>query len=166
MVSSSRATDLTIRPYESDRDAARIREIVGEIWSGGADAILEREYGVSGDRPWCYWQAQDVLGYIGAAGARSFVAELGGAPIGFCSYTVDHARSRATIGYNGVARANQGRGIGTAMMDFVMERIRGEGLEFAIVLVADNEEHIPALRNYERHGFRRFAGYHQMICKL
>ena len=91
------------------------------------------------DRPWSEWLAGSVLSYLKADGTRSFVAEHNEEVIGFCSYVIDEARSRGTVGYNGVARDQQGRGIGSAMLDFVLSGIRAEGMEYAGVIVADNE---------------------------
>ena len=161
-----RIGDITIRPFDAQRDAERVRVIVGEIWGGGDDALIEKEFGVIGGKLWSEWLSEAILSYLQADGARSFVAERNGEVVGFCSYTIDDARKRGTVGYNGVARSHQGMGIGSAMLDFVMSGIKAEGMEYAVVLVADNEEHLPALRNYEKHGFRRFAGYHYMVQKL
>lgn len=160
------APDVTVRPYDPAADADRIRELVGEVWAGSDDEILEGMYGEIGGRPWADWLAPAVLGYLAAPEARAFVAEEGGAVIGFCSFTTDDVRRRGTVGYNGVARSHQGRGIGAAMLELVLDGIRAAGMEFAVVLVADNAEHLPAQRNYERHGFRRFSGYHYLTQKL
>jgi ribosomal protein S18 acetylase RimI-like enzyme len=165
-VTEHRTGDITIRPFDAQRDAGRVQAIVGEIWSGGDDALMEREFGVIGGRPWSEWMSQSVLSYLQAEGTTSFVAECDGQVIGFCSYVIDDARKRGTVGYNGVARNHQGRGIGSAMLDFVMSRFRAEGMEYAAVIVADNEEHAAARRNYEKHGFHRLMGLYYMVQKL
>ena len=161
-----RVGDITIRPFDEQRDSDRIRQIVAEVWDGGADALMEKEYGVIGGRPWSEWLSQSVLAYLSPDGARSFVAETNGEVVGFCSYVIDNARKRGTVGYNAVARTHQGMGIGSTMMEFVMDAIRAEGMEYALVLVADNQEHTPARRIYEKHGFHRLTGYHEMVQKL
>lgn len=161
-----RVGDITLRPFDAARDAERIKAMVGEIWSGGTDALIEKKFGVIGGAPWAEWQSRDVLPYLQADGARSFVAEQGGEVVGFCSYVIDEARSRGTVGYNGVAPTHQGLGIGSAMMGFVMSRIKAEGMEYAGVIVADNEEHAPARRVYEKYGFKNILGFHYMIQKL
>jgi GNAT superfamily N-acetyltransferase len=165
-VTEHRIGDVTIRPFDAERDAERVKVIVGEIWGGGDDALIEKEFGVIGGRPWCEWLSQSVLSYLQADEARSFVAEQNGDVIGFCSYVIDEARSRGTIGYNGVAQNHQGLGIGSTMLDFVLSGIRAEGMEYVGVIVADNEEHLPARRNYEKHGFRRLTGYQYMVRKV
>jgi len=158
--------DITIRPFEEVRDARRLREIVGEIWAGGSGALMEKQYGVVGGRPWAYWLSNSILEYFRADECRSFVVEKNGEVAAFYSYVIDKARSVGTVGYNGVAKGHQGTGIGSLMMDRVMDGFRSEEMEYATVLVADNEEHVPALRNYEKHGFHRLTGYHELVQKL
>ena len=161
-----RAGGITIRPYHAEQHAERVKAIVGEIWQGGDDALMEQKYGIIGGRPWGDWMAGSVLPYLDGEGARSFVAERDGEIVGFCSYVIDEGRSRGTVGYNGVARDHQGQGIGSMMLDFVMERIRAEGMQYAAVIVADNEAHAAARRNYEKHGFETIMGMHYMVRKL
>jgi ribosomal protein S18 acetylase RimI-like enzyme len=165
-VNEDRVGDITIRQFDAERDPEPVRAIVGQIWGGGDDALMEKRFGVIGGRPWSDWMSQSVLSYLKAEGTRSFVAERNGKLIGFCSYVIDEARKRGTVGYNGVARHHQGRGIGSTMLDFVMSRIRAEGMAYAAVIVADNEEHAPARRNYEKHGFHRLMGLYYMVQKL
>lgn len=158
--------EITIRGYDAQRDAEQIKLITGEIWVGGNDALMEKKFGIIGGKSWSEWISQSVLAYFQADGTRGFVAEKNGEVVGFCSYVIDEKRSRGTVGYNGVARNHQGLGIGSAMLDFVLSRIKAEGMEYADVIVADNEEHIPALRNYEKHGFCRLTGSHHLVQKL
>jgi ribosomal protein S18 acetylase RimI-like enzyme len=165
-MSETPSAEFTLRPYEPERDAARIQEIVAEIWGGGDDALIEELFGVQGGKPWGEWTSGNVLVYIGDPDCRAFVAEQEGAIIAFCSYVVDEVRKRGTVGYNGVAHSHQGLGMGTRMLDFVMERFHDEGMEYAGVIVMDNEAHAPARRNYEKHGFERLAGFYYMFQKL
>lgn len=166
MASDTRIADITIRPFDSGGDADAIRQIVGAVWAGGRGALMEKEYGVIGGRPWSEWQSEDVLAYLRPDRTRSFVAEKSGAVVGFCSYVIDTARKCGTVGYNAVAPSHQGMGIGSMMMEFVMDRIRAEDMEYALVLVADNEAHAPARRIYEKVGFHRLTGYHELVQKL
>ena len=121
---------------------------------------------MQGGQPWGEWTSAAVLRYIGDPECRAFVAEQEGEILGFCSYVIDEGRRRGTVGYNGVDRAHQGLGIGTALLDFVMERFRAERMEYAGVIVMDNEAHAPARRNYEKHGFAPLAGFHYLFQKL
>ena len=158
--------EIIIRPYDAQLDAERVKLITSEIWGGGNDALMEKEFGIIGGMPWSEWISQSVLSYFQAEGTRGFVAEKNGEVVGFCSYVIDENRSRGTVGYNGVERNQQGRGIGSAMLDFVLSRMKAEGMEYADVIVADNQEHLPALGNYEKHGFHRLTGSHHLVQKL
>ena len=158
--------EITIRTFDAQHDADRVRQIVGEVWSGGSDALMEQKYDVIGSRPWSEWLSADILAYLRSEQVKSFVAEKNGQVVGFCSCAIDHERKCGRVGYNAVARSRQGNGIGSIMMDFVMDRIRAEGMEYAIVVVADNDEHAPARRIYEKHGFQRLTGCHTMAKKL
>ncbi len=155
----------TLRPFEPG-DAGRIGEIVGQIWSGGGDALMEAQFGVIGGRGWGQWQAQSVLDYFKGENCHTFVVEEAGEIIAFCSYVLDMQRSLGTVGYNGVAPEHQGRKLGNAMMAFVMERFHAAGMRYAAVIVADNEQHAPARRVYEKHGFKNLLGLHYMVQKL
>jgi len=165
-VSEHHIADITIRPLDTERDTEHVERIVGEVWGGAEDALMEKKFGVIGGKHWREWLSGSILSYLKADDTRSFVAERKGDVIGFCSYVVDKARSRGTVGYNAVARNYQGLGIGSAMLDFVLSGMRGEGMKYAGVIVADNEEHAPARRNYEKHGFHRLTGNHYMVQKL
>ena len=160
------AAAVTIRPFDTQCDAERVREIVGEIWDGGDDCLMEKKFGIIGQKPWSEWLSQSVLSYLQADEARSFVAERDGEVVGFCSYVLDQARRRGTVGYNGVARNHQRLGIGAAMLDFVLSGMKADGMDYASVIVGDNEQHLPARRNYETHGFSRLTGYHYMVQKF
>ncbi len=157
---------ITIRAFDAEQDSETVQMIVSEIWGGGDDALMEKEYGIIGGKPWGEWMSQSVLSYLKDEGTRSFIAEKNGEVIGFCSYVIDEGRSRGTVGYNGVARKYQGQGFGRTMLDFVMAGIRSEGVEYAAVIVADNDEHAPARRNYVNHGFHNIMGLQYMVQKL
>jgi ribosomal protein S18 acetylase RimI-like enzyme len=156
----------TIRTYEPDRDATEISRIVADIWQGGNDALMEQQFGVIGEKPWGHWTARSVLNYLTEDQTESFVVESQQGVAGFTSYVIDQARSSGTVGYNGVAREHQGKGLGTAMLAFVMDRIKAAGMVYAEVIVADNDEHAPARHNYEKYGFRDLLGLHLMVQKL
>lgn len=159
-------SELKIRPFDAERDTPIVREIVSEIWVGGNDALMEQEYGIIGGRPWGEWMSESVLAYLNDDGTRSFIAEKDDEVVGFCSYVIDEGRSLGTVGYNGVAKKRQGERIGTAMLDFVMDCFNKEGMQFAAVIVAQNDEHIPARKNYEKHGFHNIMGLQYMVQKL
>jgi ribosomal protein S18 acetylase RimI-like enzyme len=156
----------TLRPFESARDTEAVGRIVGQIWHGGSSALMEKRFGRIGGQHWEQWQSKSVLDYLKAEGCHAFVIQEGDEVIGFCSYTLDAQRQLGTVGYNGVASEHQGRKLGSAMMDFVMKQIREAGMLYAAVIVADNPEHAPARRIYEKHGFEPLVGMQYMVQKL
>lgn len=157
---------LQIHPARFPEDSAKIAEIAGAVWKGSANAIIEKHYGRIGSAPWQHWLSQDILAWLQAPNAQAFVVHDHDEIIGFCSLQIDRERDTATVGYNGVAPAHQGRGIGSLMMDYIMERIRESGVGHAAVLVADNDEHAPARRIYEKAGFRPVYSLNYMFQKL
>lgn len=166
IMNESRLGEASLRLFRAEDDSDRVKEIVAQIWSGGGPALTEKKYGMVGGKSWQQWIADAVLADFTNPDCRSFVAEHESSVIGFCSYTLDLQRSRGIVGYNGVALEYQGRGLGSAMIGFVMACIRAEGMQFAGVVVADNEEHAPARRIYEKHGFSKISGNYYMMQKL
>ena len=158
--------DYMIRLFDADKDSPAIAAIVGEIWHGGVDALMEERFGIIGSRPWGHWTAQSVLNDLVANEARSFVVETKSRVVGFISYLIDLEQSLGTVGYNGVAPEHQGKGIGSAMLEFVLSKFKAAGVKYSAVIVADNEQHDPARHNYEKHGFRPLLGLHYMVQKL
>ena len=153
-------------PYEPPRDAQAISRIVARIWSGGADALMEDRFGPIGGQPWDHWQSQSILNYLAAPNCRAFVAVEWDEVIGFCSYVLEPDRRLGTVGYNGVDPDHQSRKIGSAMMTFVMDQFHKEKMQFAAVIVATNQQHAPARRVYEKHGFEPVMGLEYRVRKL
>ena len=83
---------------------------------------------------------------VGAAWYRLFTARLPG--FGF----VDEKTPELAIAVVPNAR---GRGVGSALLDTLLERARGEG--HAAVSLAVDRENAGAIALYERHGFARTA---------
>ena len=163
------SSPLQFRPISLPADAPRLTEIIGAIWEGGGDAIVEKQYGQIGHAPWQQYQSEAVLQWIQAPGASAYAVidtEAGGQIVGFCSFMVQRERDTATVGYNGVAPSHQGRGIGSLMMGYIMERIRESGVGYAGVIVADNDAHAPARRVYEKAGFETVYSLRYMFQKL
>jgi ribosomal protein S18 acetylase RimI-like enzyme len=155
-----------LRPYNARNDAHSIARLVGQIWHGGGDALMEGRFGLIADKPWGHWQSQSILNYLAAPDCRAFVAVESNELVGFCSYVLDIQRRLGTVGYNGVSPDHQGRRIGSAMISFVMDQLRKADMEYAAVLVATNPQHAPARRVYENHGFEHLMGLDYRVRKL
>jgi GNAT superfamily N-acetyltransferase len=89
-----------------------------------------------------------------ASGRFMLVASIGDDEIvGFVSFTIDAGRRVGEIGLNAVHPAHAGRGIGTAMYERALARMRELGMALATVSTGGDPSHAPARRAYEKAGF-------------
>ena len=82
-----------------------------------------------------------------------FVALIDGEIVGFVSMSLDHRNGTGEIGLNAVHPGHAGRGIGTQLYEFVLQKMRGAGMEAATVGVGGDPSHAPARRAYQKAGF-------------
>jgi len=81
------------------------------------------------------------------------VAELDGEIVGFLALRMDRASRVGEIGLNAVDPVHAGRGIGTAMYEWALARMRRAGMRAATVGTGGDPGHAPARRAYEKVGF-------------
>jgi len=81
------------------------------------------------------------------------VAELAGVVVGFVSLRLDLDKRVGEIGLNAVHPAHAGKGIGTAMYELALARMRDAGMRAATVSTGGDPSHAPARRAYEKAGF-------------
>lgn len=91
--------------------------------------------------------------YITGSGHQVLVATLGDEIVGFVSFTVNAETRTGEIGLNAVDPAHAGNGIGTAMYEYVLARMRALGMALATVGTGGDPSHAPARRAYEKAGF-------------
>lgn len=135
-------------------DVPAIVAIARRIWTMGMSKRLEDRFGIQAGRPWQDWVEQDIGGAVGANLERCLVAEVDGNLAGWVTWSINHARSQGQVGYNGVAPEYRGRGLGQALVQKALERIRESGVPLAIVLTGLDEGHAAARRVYEKCGFK------------
>ena len=87
------------------------------------------------------------------SGWEVYVAERAGIVVGFISLQLDRNAMIGEIGLNAVYPDWAGAGIGTAMYDFAVERMREAGMRVATVATGGDPSHAPARRAYEKAGF-------------
>ena len=118
------------------------RAIVGEEIAALAFAHADAE------------QAKLLDGICAAgSGHQVLVVTLGDEVVGFVSFTVDAGKRTGEIGLNAVHPAHAGRGIGTAMYEHVLARMKELGMALATVGTGADPSHAPARRAYEKAGF-------------
>lgn len=95
--------------------------------------------------------------YIEAAcrdpGKEAWVHAVDGAPFGLLVLVVDD-RGVGQLELLAVDPDHQGRGVGTALTVFALDRLRAAGMAHAVVATGDDPGHAAARRAYERRGFR------------
>lgn len=85
---------------------------------------------------------------------KMFVADLGGQIAGFVSYALDVGQTGVgEIGLNAVHPDYAGQGLGTALYEFVLARMKDAGMQVATVGTGGDASHAPARRAYEKAGF-------------
>ncbi len=87
------------------------------------------------------------------SGWEVYVAEQAGVVVGFISVKLNLETHVGEIGLNAVHPHYAGQGIGTAMYDFILARMKEAGMQVATVATGGDPSHAPARRAYEKAGF-------------
>ena len=83
-----------------------------------------------------------------------WVAEVGASVVGFVSVgLLDAQRSMGEISMLAVDPEHQGGGIGTALTEFALERLKEAGMRVAMVETGGDPGHAAARRTYEKAGY-------------
>lgn len=81
-----------------------------------------------------------------------WVAEERGRAVGFIAYEL-HADETAEVQLLAVHPEYQNAGIGTALNDFALEKMKESGTKLAVVGTGGDPAHAPARRSYEKAGY-------------
>jgi GNAT superfamily N-acetyltransferase len=84
---------------------------------------------------------------------RLYLAELGAEIVGFVGVRIDATTLVGEVGLNAVDPAHARAGIGTAMYEFAVARLKEAGMKVATVGTGGDPSHAPARRAYEKAGF-------------
>lgn len=84
---------------------------------------------------------------------ETYAAEHGDQIVGFVSLRLDHDKKVGEIGLNAVHPDHAGQGIGTAMYEFAVVRMKEAGMRVATVATGGDPSHAPARRAYRKAGF-------------
>ena len=144
---------IEILPCE-DKYIDRAIEITYEAWTpifdGYKTALGEKMFNdLYGD----WKESKYARVYRGLTSGRGFVALVDGEIAGFIFYEVDEAKKQGLVEENAVTSEYRGMGIAQKMYDFVFEKMREEGMIYAMVSTGLDEAHAPARRAYEKAGF-------------
>ena len=89
----------------------------------------------------------------GTPGWELYVALQGDEIVGFVAIRRNTETHVGEIGLNAVDPNRAGFGIGTAMYEFAIERLRQDGMKVAVVGTGGDPSHAPARRAYRKAGF-------------
>ena len=82
-----------------------------------------------------------------------FVAEVDANIVGFVAVSLDQTQKVGEIGLNAVHPDFAGRGIGTEMYVFALQKMKAAGMLVATVGTGGDASHAPARRAYQKAGF-------------
>ncbi len=91
--------------------------------------------------------------FAAESGWELYTARFGETVVGFISLRLDSDNRVGEIGLNAVHPQHAGRGVGTAMYEFAVSRMRQAGMRVATVATGGDPSHAPARRAYQKAGF-------------
>lgn len=157
-MTQKRALDYAIRAATAD-DMRAIEMINRYAWSGGITTheLLEQRHGLLNDSDWRDNLAVAVQAHLARPDVTTFVAELEESIIGFAAaqMALDQGVDIGTVSYNAVAPEFRGLGVGTALIQHVIDFLLDRGARVLNVVTIDGDT--TALRLYERLGFRKLT---------
>ena len=145
-----------IRLFE-DRDAEAVVDLSLRAWAP-VFASLERALGpeIFGrlHPDWREDQRRAVEDVLAAKEAQVWVAEVGASIVGFVSVElIDDKRSMGEISMLAVDPDYQGGGIGTALAEFALDKLKEAGMKVATAETGGDPGHAAARRTYEKAGY-------------
>jgi GNAT superfamily N-acetyltransferase len=145
-----------IRPFE-DQDADTVVDLSLRAWAP-VFASLEQTLGSEIFRrlhpDWREDQRRAVEDVLAAKKGRVWVAEVDGTAVGFVAIEVfDPERSMGETSMLAVDPDYEGGGIGTALTEFALDRLKDTGMKVAMVETGGAPGHTAARRTYEKAGY-------------
>jgi GNAT superfamily N-acetyltransferase len=146
-----------IRPFE-DRDIDAVIGLSLRAWEP-VFASIEQTLGTEifeslNPKGWRDSQRRAVEEVCDAKKGRVWVADADGATIGFVATEIYHPeRNMGEISMLAVDPDHQGGGIGTALTEFALDRLKDAGMTVAMVETGGDPGHAAARRTYEKAGY-------------
>ena len=96
---------------------------------------------------------------------ETWVSLVDGAVTGFVVLATNTDTALGEIELLAVDPDHQDRGVGTALNDFAVNRLREVGMRFAVVSTGTGPGHAPARRSYDKAGFAPMAIQPQILVR-
>jgi GNAT superfamily N-acetyltransferase len=145
-----------IRPFE-DRDADAVVDLSLRAWApvfASLEQVLGSEVFGRLHPDWREDQRRTVQDVLAAKKGRVWVAEVDGTAVGFVAIEVfDPERSMGETSMLAVDPDYEGGGIGTALTEFALDRLKDAGMKVAMVETGGDPGHAAARRTYEKAGY-------------
>jgi ribosomal protein S18 acetylase RimI-like enzyme len=145
-----------IRPFE-DRDAEAVIDLSLRTWApvfASLEGVLGPDIFRRLHPDWREDQRRAVREVCAEKQGRVWVAEVEGATVGFVATEVfDPRRNLGEVSMLAVDPDYQGDGIGTALTEFALDRLKDAGMKVAMVETGGDPGHAAARRTYENAGF-------------
>ncbi len=145
-----------IRSYD-DRDADAVVDFSLRAWAlvfASVEQTLGSEVFRRQHPDWREDQRRAVEEVCAAKKGQVWVAEVGTSTVSFVAVELDRPeRSIGEISMVAVDPDYQGGGIGTALTEFALARLKDAGMTVAMVETGGDPGHAAARRSYEKTGF-------------
>jgi len=105
---------------------------------------------------WRTKQTKDVEAVLADEGTMVWVAERGGAVVGFAAVTLHPDEQMGELTMVAVDPDDQNRGLGTELTNVATEWMRQMGMTHAAISTGGDAGHAAARRTYEKAGYRPF----------
>jgi ribosomal protein S18 acetylase RimI-like enzyme len=102
---------------------------------------------------WRKTQRDIVEGAFADEDIFMWVAEFGGQVVGLVTLKLDATQKIGELHFLAVHPDYQNQGVGSALNDFVLEKMRDTGMAVAMVSTGGDPSHTPARRVYEKAGY-------------
>ena len=158
------ARTISIRPYRPE-DLGAIKQMTVESFAGVTlEENVERALGILNGHDWRWRKARHIDEDVASNPYGIFVAEAGGRVVGFITTVIDREAGKGRIPNLAVAADFRNQGLGRKLIEYALEYLRKEGLEYAMIeTMAQNEvgEHV-----YRECGFAEVARQIHFARKL
>ncbi len=139
-----------------NEDIAEIVKMTEKVWDGYTTAeLLEKKYGKIGGKKWYQYKESEIEAFCKNYIDWVFVGEIDEKIVGYSTYTLDFERKIGHVCNNGVLHEFRGKGIGSALHKKVLEEMKRNGMEIAIVSTLEID--IPAQNMYIKNGFQELV---------
>jgi ribosomal protein S18 acetylase RimI-like enzyme len=102
---------------------------------------------------WRKSQSEGVESVCTSEKMEVWVAEQGGKPVGYIAYELNEKERSAEVMLLAVHPEYQNNGIGTALNEYALDKMREAGIRLVVVGTGGDTSHAPARRSYEKAGY-------------